>query len=73
MRRALGDLPGVLEVHDLHVWEITSDYICLTAHLVVEDARLSETSCLRQDACELVRERFRVGHTTLQIESAPVG
>lgn len=68
------EVPQVLELHDLHVWEITSGYICLTAHLVVRDDLLSETGHIRDAVCSLLKERFHVGHVTLQIESAsPIG
>mgnify|MGYP006186829195 CR=1 FL=1 len=40
--RALRALDGVTDVHDLHVWEITSHYICLSMHCVLDDLRLSE-------------------------------
>ncbi len=67
--RALRAEPGVLDVHDLHVWEITSGYICLTAHVVVDDAPVSETVLLRESLCELLWKRFRVAHATLQLEA----
>jgi cobalt-zinc-cadmium efflux system protein len=62
--------PGVKEVHDLHVWEITSGYICLTAHVVVEDRRVSETHDLRDALCHCLWTRFRVAHVTLQLEAS---
>lgn len=61
--------PGVREVHDLHVWEITSGYVCLTAHVVVDDAKVSETQKLREAICERLWERFQVAHVTLQLEA----
>jgi cobalt-zinc-cadmium efflux system protein len=66
----LGHVPGVLDVHDVHVWEITSGYVCLTAHLVVDDGLLSATQDVRERTCALVRKRFRVAHATLQVEAA---
>ena len=61
---------GVRGVHDMHIWEITSGYVCVTAHVVVDDIRVSETSVLRESICELLWERFQVAHVTLQIEAA---
>jgi cobalt-zinc-cadmium efflux system protein len=61
---------GVHDVHDMHIWEITSGYICVTAHVVVDDIRVSEASVLRESICELLWERFQVAHATLQIEAA---
>lgn len=60
---------GVRTVHDLHVWEITSGYVCLTAHVVVDDTRVSETDGLRSSICDLLWSRFKVAHVTLQIEA----
>jgi cobalt-zinc-cadmium efflux system protein len=67
---AMRSEPGVKGVHDLHVWEITSGYVCLTAHIVVEDTPLSEAGRLREALCELLRDRFHVAHVTLQLETA---
>lgn len=66
---AMRSEPGVRDVHDLHVWEITSGYVCLTAHVVVDDARVSETDALRDAICERLWLRFRVAHVTLQLEA----
>jgi cobalt-zinc-cadmium efflux system protein len=60
---------GVRGIHDMHIWEITSGYICLTAHVVVDDIRVSETARLRESICDLLWERFQVAHVTLQIEA----
>jgi cobalt-zinc-cadmium efflux system protein len=63
--------PEVRGVHDLHVWEITSGYVCLTAHVVVDDARVSEVERVRAELCSLLWRQFRVAHVTLQMEAAP--
>ena len=67
---ALRTSPGVEDVHDLHVWEITSGYVCLTAHVVVEDAPVSTTAALRERLNALLLERFGVAHVTLQLEAS---
>ena len=67
---ALRDQPEVHDVHDLHVWEITSGYVCLTAHVVLQDRPLSQTDEVRRELCALLWERFRVAHVTLQLEAA---
>ena len=69
VRGAMCGLPGVRGVHDMHIWEITSGYICVTAHVVVDDTRVSETAGLRESIYELLWERFKVAHVTLQIEA----
>jgi cobalt-zinc-cadmium efflux system protein len=63
---ALAGLPGVAEVHDLHVWGASTSEVSLTAHLVVPDP-LDHCGVLAA-ATDLVRDRFHVAHTTLQLE-----
>ena len=68
--RAMRAEPGVHDVHDLHIWEITSGYVCLTAHVIVDDAPVSETCALRETLCDVLWRRFHVAHVTLQVETA---
>jgi cobalt-zinc-cadmium efflux system protein len=61
--------PGVSAIHDLHVWPISTTETALTCHLVMPtgttgDAFLMETA-------QLLRTSFRIGHTTLQVETHP--
>ncbi len=58
--------PGVVEVHDLHVWEVTSGFSALSAHIVV--AAGDDCHELRRKLQQLVREQFRIEHTTLQVD-----
>jgi cobalt-zinc-cadmium efflux system protein len=63
---ALVAQPGVVEVHDLHVWEITSGFPALSAHVLVEsDSDCHET---RRGLEALLQERFGLHHTTLQVD-----
>jgi cobalt-zinc-cadmium efflux system protein len=64
---------GVVEVHDLHVWEVTSGFPSLSAHVVV--AAGADCHALRHELQELLHERFGIDHTTLQVdhEAAPQG
>ena len=66
---ALAAAPGVVEVHDLHVWEVTSGFAALSAHVVV-DAGV-DCHATRADLERLLAERFDLRHTTLQVEHAP--
>jgi cobalt-zinc-cadmium efflux system protein len=69
---ALAAYPGVVEVHDLHVWEVTSGFAALSAHVVVR----ADDDChvLRRSLESLLDERFHIHHTTLQVdhEAAPL-
>jgi cobalt-zinc-cadmium efflux system protein len=68
---ALAAVPGVSEVHDLHVWGASTSEISLTAHLVVPDALARDGALAAAEA--VVRERFRVAHATIQIEGEAAG
>jgi cobalt-zinc-cadmium efflux system protein len=62
----LGKLPGVIAVHDLHIWALSTTESALTAHLV-RPGQGPDDEFLRGVAAEL-RVRFRIGHTTIQVE-----
>jgi cobalt-zinc-cadmium efflux system protein len=70
--RAIGEAlvaePHVVEVHDLHVWEVTSGFPALSAHVLVE--RDSDCHAARRDMEAMLHERFGVDHTTLQVDHA---
>jgi cobalt-zinc-cadmium efflux system protein len=60
---------GVVEVHDLHVWEVTTGMPAISAHMIVrQDADCHEA---RWRAARLLAERFGVEHSTLQVEHEP--
>ncbi len=62
----LGTLPGVCEVHDLHIWGLSTTETALTAHLVCTTPSAGQN--LHQLA-SVIRDRFGIGHTTIQIET----
>jgi len=64
--RALAGHPGVVEVHDLHVWEVTSGFPALAAHVLVRAG--DDCHGRRRDLERLLAERFGITHTTLQVE-----
>jgi cobalt-zinc-cadmium efflux system protein len=64
----LEGFPQIKELHDLHVWEITSHFICLSVHVVVEDTSLSDAHRLRRGISDFLRERYGIGHTVIQME-----
>jgi cobalt-zinc-cadmium efflux system protein len=66
--RGLAGAAGVVEVHDLHVWEVTSGFAALSAHVVVR----ADTDChqTRRELEKLLADRFDLHHTTLQVEHA---
>ncbi len=66
LEKALGAVPGVLSVHDLHVWTITSGFISLSAHLTVRKG--TDVRAVLRDANEVLTSRFGIRHSTLQTE-----
>jgi cobalt-zinc-cadmium efflux system protein len=67
--RALAAYPGVVSVHDLHVWEVTSGFPSLSAHIVVgwdDDCHDCRAGLER-----MLHDRFALDHTTLQVEHEP--
>lgn len=67
--RAMATHPGVREVHDLHVWTITSGFPALSAHVLVDAG--ADCHALRVELERTLRDRFGLEHTTLQVEHAP--
>ncbi|BBL79066.1 MAG: cation diffusion facilitator family transporter [Actinomycetota bacterium] len=66
VREALEKLPGVVRVHDLHAWTITSGMNAMSGHLVVED--MNRSSDILTGAQKLLHDRFDIEHSTIQIE-----
>jgi cobalt-zinc-cadmium efflux system protein len=71
VNQALGQVSGVAAVHDLHVWTITSGLVALSCHIVVScegpDCRSHDE--ILTDARQVLRDKFRIEHTTIQFES----
>jgi len=62
----LAGLPGVTDVHDLHIWGMSTTETALTAHLVRPGAALDDV--LLSEVCAELRRRFAIHHATLQVE-----
>lgn len=69
VRDRLAAVPGVCDVHDLHVWTLTSGMDVASAHLSLEPS--AEVGAVLATARETLHEEFAIDHTTLQVE--PVG
>ncbi|HUQ22287.1 MAG TPA: cation diffusion facilitator family transporter [Gaiellaceae bacterium] len=66
---AIAAADGVVGVHDLHLWTITSGFPALSAHVLV--AAGTDCHAIRRDLEVVLRDRFALTHTTLQVEHAP--
>jgi cobalt-zinc-cadmium efflux system protein len=66
----LAALPGVVEVHDLHVWQVTSGYPAMSAHVLV--AEQGDCHAARVSIEDLLRAEYAIEHTTLQVDHTAV-
>ena len=66
--RALAGHPHVASVHDLHVWEISSGFPSLSAHVLVHEG--DDCHAIRRELEHLLRQRFHIDHSTLQVDHA---
>ena len=64
--RTLAAMAGIVEIHDLHVWEVTSGFVAIAAHVVV--APDDDCHLRRRELQNLLHERFGINHTTLQVD-----
>ena len=69
VRPYLESLPGVRQVHDLHIWAMSTSQIALTAHLVMPDGPPGDA--FLQDATHNLHDRFEIEHVTLQVVRVP--
>ena len=64
--RTLARMPGIVEIHDLHVWEVTSGFVAVAAHVVV--APDDDCHLRRRELQALLHDHFDIRHTTLQVD-----
>jgi cobalt-zinc-cadmium efflux system protein len=68
--RDLMQLPGIQDVHDLHIWSIAGGMNALSAHVQVPERPLSSCTPLLGAINRLLQDRYRIAHTTIQFECA---
>ena len=66
--RRMASVPGVIEVHDLHIWTITSGFPALSAHVLVRPG--DDCHARRRDLEELLAHELGIEHATLQVDHA---
>jgi cobalt-zinc-cadmium efflux system protein len=71
IRAALASLDGVVDVHDLHVWTITSGFVSMSAHVTIREG--ADPARALAQAQEAMASRFKISHSTFQIESGAAG
>ncbi len=68
VNRTILAVPGVRDVHDMHVWTITSGIHALSAHLLIDDQTVAHSAEIARTVERSLAERFSISHTTLQLE-----
>jgi cobalt-zinc-cadmium efflux system protein len=66
--REIKTVPGVIDVHDMHIWSITSGINALSAHLMIEDQKVSDSESVVKQVNDKLSEKFKITHTTFQPE-----
>ncbi|MCI0560370.1 MAG: cation diffusion facilitator family transporter [Nitrososphaera sp.] len=65
---SLKQLEGVLDVHDLHVWTISTGMDALSGHVIVKDQMLSQSSKVLDEINKMLSDRYGISHSTIQLE-----
>lgn len=73
LKQEILKIKGVQSIHDLHVWSICSNVHALNAHILVDSMSVRETEKITKKINWLLRERWRIVHTTLQFECDDCG
>ena len=69
----LKEAPGVVEVHDIHAWSITTGYDVLSAHVIADFADQDTHDRILHNLQDAVYRRFNLAHMTVQLESSTAG
>lgn len=70
VKKELEAIAGVVDVHDLHIWTITSGLDTLTCHILIEDN--ADSQAVLQQAINKIQDKFKIEHTTIQIETSQI-
>ena len=68
MIKALRQIPGVKDIHDVHVWAISPHLNAMSSHVLIDDLLVSQAAEIRKKLEEVLRQRFSIRHTMLQME-----
>jgi len=68
--RAILQIPGVQEVHDVHVWTLSSELHVLSCHVRIPDMHMEESDQIRDRISEALEHQFHIHHSTIQFERA---
>lgn len=67
VKEDLKNLPSVLDIHDLHIWSVTSSFPLITAHIVIKEEKRGQE--ILEKANKILKEKYNINHSTIQIET----
>jgi cobalt-zinc-cadmium efflux system protein len=66
-------VPGVLDVHDLHIWSVSSGLIACCCHIVVAEQSATSSQQIQENVSHMLVHNFKIGHSTIQVEVEDCG
>ena len=66
---AVKQVPGVNDLHDLHIWSLGAQSRAMSAHLLIDDQRVTQAQDILAEVREVLAHEFDIEHTTIQFES----
>ena len=69
IRSSMASVPGVANVHDLHVWNLGSNSVALASHVTIDEMTMTECSVIMDGINTALWDKFHIAHTTIQFES----
>ncbi len=73
LERAVRGVSGVLDIHDMHVWTLSSGLVAGTCHLLVQAQDWVQSDAIRREVAALLSKQFNIGHNTIQLEAEHCG
>lgn len=70
---SMREVPGISEVHDLHIWTVSPGYVALSAHVTLEDQTLSQSVNIMTELKNKLDSKYEIEHTTIQFECSNCG
>jgi len=73
VEHSINHVTGVLNVHDLHVWTVSSGLIAATCHITVAEQMVSDSQKIVHEVNEMLEHEFNIGHSIVQVETDNCG
>lgn len=73
LKTQISGVPCIHEVHDLHVWNLCSGAVSLSAHIVLDENPCNDSSQVIRDVNQMLKKKYDIDHTTLQVEKESCG